>query len=126
MTYHDEVSILNFNANLLLVVFCLHVLVFSAPNIREPSSMCCMPLRVASQVKDVPIDLVAAGYSALCDFFSGQSDKDPRLDPSFSRNFKQWGTDKSQNASKLQKKRACPANTVRRSVSRRILQNWFS
>ena len=38
-----------------------------------------------------------------CDFFSGQSDKDPRLDPSFLRNFKQWGTDKSQNASKLQK-----------------------
>ena len=89
MTYHDEVSILNFNAKLLLVVFCLFVGFFYSPNIREPSSTCCMPLHVTSQVQEVPIDLVAAGYAALCDFFSGQSNKDPRLDPSYSRSFKQ-------------------------------------
>ena len=129
MTYHDEVSILNFNEKLLLVVFCLFVGFFYSPNIREPSSTCCMPLHVTSQVQEVPIDLVAAGYAALCDFFSGQSNKDPRLDPSYSRSFKQDGTDKLQKSSKLQRKRTadatgiCPANTVRRCVSRKILQN---
>ena len=43
------------------------------------------PLLRDTEVQDVPTDLVAAGYAALCDFFNGQSDKDPRLDPSFCR-----------------------------------------
>ena len=69
MTYHDEVSILNFNAKLLLVVFCLFVGFFYSPNIREPSSTCCMPLHVTSQVQEVPIDwwLLA---TLLCVIFS--------------------------------------------------------
>ena len=78
-------------------------------------------------MQDVPTDLVAAGYAALCDFFSGQSDKDPRLDQSFSRSFKQDGPQKSQKSSNQKKRTAdatgiCHGNTIRRCVPRRRLQ----
>lgn len=67
-----------------------------------------MTSHCAAQVQDVPTDFVAAGYAALCEFFSGQSNTDPRQDMSFFR--KKPNPDKKdtkpQRASKPKKRTA--------------------
>lgn len=78
-----------------------------------------MTSRCVAQVQDVPTDLVAAGYVALCEFFSGQSDKDPRQDISFFRkNPNQDKKDTKSQRSSQPKKRAADVDvdTCQREV----------